>query len=145
MKLPGSFTVIFQTVIYSFLEIQTTTWKDHRKKPELVPTKLTGVGGIVQRNLSIIGLLITNLELLRIAKTLKKGSSINRNNENAREQAPIDIGHLFDQKRARLNNAAITHSFKIHIPKLNKTGQFKNFILLFIAFPCAKISLYDKL
>ena len=122
-ELPGISTVIIYIHTNAFPGIQTTTSKNHRKQLKLVRKELIGVGGIAQRNLSMIGLLITNLKLLEIAKILKKENIVNLNNENERghEKTPIDIGHLFDQKSARLNNSAITHSFNSHIPTRNKT------------------------
>ena len=126
LKFPGIFTVVLYIHTNAFPEIQTTTSKNHRKL-ELVRKELIGVGGIVQRNLSMIGLLITNLKLIEIAEILKNENIVNLNNENERGhgKAPIDIGHLFDQKSARLNSSAITNSFNCHIPKRNKTQLFQ--------------------
>ena len=126
LKFTGIFTVVLYIHTNAFPEIQTTTSKNHRKL-ELVRKVLIGVGGIVQRNLSMIGLLITNLKLIEIAEILKNENIVNLSKENERGhgKAPIDIGHLFDQKSARLNSSAITNSFNCHIPKRNKTQLFQ--------------------
>ena len=126
LKFTGIFTVVLYIHTNAFPDIQTTTSKNHRKL-ELVRKVLIGVGGIVQRNLSMIGLLITNLKLIEIAEILKNENIVNLSNENERGhgKAPIDIGHLFDQKSARLNSSAITNSFNCHIPKRNKTQLFQ--------------------